>query len=71
MPIRDENSNCVTLWKYNHNPKAFIGRDGNCVKLPKLMFPKGRSRHPFNLSKMQDYKKENKTIYIMEAKKTA
>lgn len=73
MPIRDENGNCLTFWKYNKSPKAFMGDDGKIVQLPKVMFSKNRARCPFNLQDLKQYAKEpmsnNDTIFIVEGEK--
>ncbi len=73
MPIRDENGNCLTFWKYNKNPKPFMGEDGKIVQLPKVMFSKNRPRCPFNLQDLKEYVKEpmkkDDTIFILEGEK--
>ena len=73
MPVRDENGNCLTFWKYNKNPKPFMGEDGKIVQLPKVMFSKNRARCPFNLQDLKEYAKEplrkDDTIFILEGEK--
>lgn len=73
MPIRDENGNCLTFWKYNKNPTPFQNADGKVVQLPKVMFSKNRARCPFNLQDLNQYAKEpmknDDTIFIVEGEK--
>lgn len=72
MPIRNENGDCLTFWKYNKNPTPFIGDDGKQVILPKVMFSKNRERCPFNiqdLKKFAENQKDNETIFIVEGEK--
>ena len=72
MPIRNENGDCLTFWKYNKNPQPFVGDNGNLVTLPKVMFSKNRERCPFNLSDLKNFaknQKDNETIFIVEGEK--
>lgn len=72
MPIRNENGDCLTFWKYNKNPQPFVGDNGNLVTLPKVMFSKNRERCPFNLRDLKDFaknQKDNETIFIVEGEK--
>lgn len=70
MPLKDENGNCLTLWKYNPSPSPFIGKDGNIIQLPKVMFSKNRNRCPFNLFKLNDYNKnKEEPIFLVEGEK--
>lgn len=64
MPMRNENGDCVTLWKYNKNPKSFINDAGLEVTPSKVTFTKGRDRVPFNLSNLMKYRK-NKEKWIV------
>ena len=63
MPILDDYGNILTLWKYNKNPKPFLNDDGIEIKLPKVLFSKGRSRNLFNLADLKEYGK-NKSIEV-------
>ncbi|OCS32886.1 hypothetical protein AWR31_08070 [Campylobacter fetus subsp. venerealis] len=72
MPIRNENGECMTFWKYNKNPTPFMGSDGNMITLPKVMFSKNKERCPFNLQDLKSFaknQKDNDTIFIVEGEK--
>lgn len=64
MPMRDENDNCVTLWKYNKNPKSYTNEEGKEIKPSKVTFTKGRERVPFNLKNLIKYR-EDKSKWIV------
>lgn len=65
MPMRDENDNCVTLWKYNKNPKIYTNDEGKEIKPSKVTFTKGRERRvPFNLKNLIKYR-EDKSKWIV------
>lgn len=57
MPIRNEQGQIITLWKYNKNQN------------PKVLFEKNCPRIPFNFSEIEKYKTENRTIFILEGEK--
>ncbi len=71
MPIRDEEGNCLTLWKYNKNPAPYIDEKSKELKLPsKVKFTRGRSRCPFNLQDLKEYREDkNGWILLCEGEK--
>jgi DNA primase len=70
MPILDDYGNILTLWKYNKNPKPFIGKDGNEIKLGKVLFSKGRNRTTFNLADLREYGKDKSIeVYLCGGEK--
>jgi DNA primase len=70
MPIRDEQGRCVTLWKYNKNPKTFKNEQGKVITPSKVTFTKGRKRCPFNLSDMSKYREDkSKWIFLCAGEK--
>ena len=70
MPILDDYENILTLWKYNKNPKPFIGKDGNEIKLGKVLFSKGRNRTTFNLADLREYGKDKSIeVYLCGGEK--
>lgn len=69
MPIRDENGNCLTFWKYNPTPTPFIGSDGGVIQLPKVMFSKNRERTIFNIKNLQNFSNKDEPIFILEGEK--
>lgn len=70
MPIIDENENIITFWKYNKNPKPFLDENDKEIKLPKVLFSKGRKRTIFNITDLKQYQKTRilKYIYVLEKK---
>lgn len=68
MPIKDENGNCLTFWKYNKFPNPVYDNFGREIILPKVMFSKDRPRCPFDLQTLKNYSK-SKTIMILEGEK--
>ena len=69
MPIKDENGNCLTFWKYSPKPSIFIGEDGKAITLPKVMFSKNRNRTIFNLKDIEKFSKNSEPIFIVEGEK--
>lgn len=70
MPILDDYGNILTLWKYNKNPKPFIGKDGNKITLGKVLFSKGRNRTTFNLADLREYGKDKSIeVYLCGGEK--
>lgn len=70
MPIRDETNKIVTLWKYNSNPKPYVNNQGVEVTPGKVLFTKGRERSPFNLSDLNNYRKDiDKEIFLCAGEK--
>lgn len=70
MPILDDYGNILTFWKYSKNPKPFIGKDGNEIKLGKVLFSKGRSRNTFNLANLREYGKDKSIeVYLCGGEK--
>lgn len=69
MPIRNENGNCLTFWKYNPTPTPFIGSDGGVIQLPKVMFSKNRQRTLFDIKNLERFSKTNEPIFILEGEK--
>lgn len=70
MPILDDYGNILTLWKYNKNPKLFVGKDGKEIKLGKVLFSKGRSRTTFNLADLKEYEKDKSIeVYLCGGEK--
>lgn len=70
MPIRDLDNKAMTLWKYNPNPKPFVGSNKELIQLPKVMFSKGKKRCPFNLNDLNEYRTNlNKAILVVEGEK--
>lgn len=70
MPIRDEEGNCVTLWKYNKHPEPYVDKDGKTVEPSKVTFTKGRERVPFNLQDLKKYREDkNGWILLCEGEK--
>lgn len=69
MPIRDENGNCLTFWKYNPHPTPFIGKNGQVVQLPKVMFSKNRERTLFSIENLEKFSKKDEPIFILEGEK--
>ena len=71
MPIRDEEGNCLTLWKYNKNPAPYTdGKSGRPVTPPKVKFTRGRNRCPFNLQDLKKYREDkNGWILLCEGEK--
>ena len=70
MPILDDDKNILTFWKYNKNPKPFKNQDGEMIKLPKVLFSKGRERTIFNLANLKEYKKDkDKPVYLCGGEK--
>lgn len=71
MPIRDENGNAVTLWKYNKNPLPYLHELKQEMVTPsKVKFTKGRDRSPFNLQDLKSYQEDkNGWIFLCEGEK--
>lgn len=72
MPIKDENGNCATLWKYNPNPSSIVKENGEIFTMPKYTFTKGRRRgtHLFNYESLSEYaKNKNEPIFFAEGEK--
>ncbi len=70
MPIRDEQGNCLTLWKYNKYPKTYTNDKGQKVTPNKVTFTKGRQRCPFNMADLISYRKDkNKWILLCGGEK--
>ena len=70
MPIIDENENIITFWKYNKNPKPFLDENDKEIKLPKVLFSKGRKRTIFNITDLKQYQKDKDTeIYLCAGEK--
>ena len=69
MPIKDENGNCLTFWKYNPTPTPFIGSNGSVIQLPKVMFSKNRQRTLFDIKNLEKFSKDNEPIFILEGEK--
>ena len=70
MPIIDENENIITFWKYNKNPKPFLDEDDKEIKLPKVLFSKGRKRTIFNITDLKEYQKDKDAeIYLCAGEK--
>lgn len=73
MPIRDENGNCTTLWKYNPSPIPIVADDGNIISLPKYTFTKDRPRSNtiFNYKDLSEIyiKEKDKPIFFAEGEK--
>lgn len=70
MPIKDEYENIITFWKYNKNPKPYVNKNGIEVKPGKVLFSKGRTRCPFNLSDLLEYRKnKNDWIFLCAGEK--
>lgn len=57
MPMRDENSGIITLWKYNPNLNI------------KYTFSKDRPRTAFNILNLKEYTKDDRPIFIAEGEK--
>ncbi len=70
MPIKNENGDILTLWKYNKNPKAFKNKLGELVKPNKVLFTKGRKRTIFNLIDLITYQKDKSIkLYLCAGEK--
>lgn len=72
MPIRDEQGNILTLWKYNKNAKEFKNaQTGLLQKAPKVLFSRGKKRTIFNLSDLiKEYSKDKSNeIYLCAGEK--
>lgn len=71
MPIRDEDGNAVTLWKYNKHPREYFDEKQKEMVVPaKVKFTSGRDRCPFNLQDLKKYAEDkNGWILLCEGEK--
>ena len=69
MPVRDDNGEIQTFWKYNPDGTSFTNKQGEKVKLGKVLFDKNRPRIPFNAHNLGNYASQNEVIFICEGEK--
>lgn len=66
MPIRDENGEAVTLWKYNKNPRPYFdATKQQMVTLSKVKFTKGRGRYPLGFQELEKFQEDPNGWVIM------
>jgi len=66
MPIRDENGNAVTLWKYNKNPQLYFDETKQTMVSPsKVKFTKGRGRYPLGFQELKKFQEDPNGWVIM------
>ncbi len=66
MPIRDENGNAVTLWKYNKHPLPYFSEQRQEMVTPsKVLFTKGRGRYPLGIQELAKFREEPNGWVIM------